>query len=79
VNDTAAASLFDEVVEASGLSPVIAPFTISRLLLRAGVRTELDADGLARALDEIERGLGVYLPAEEVAAAMGRIGALARA
>lgn len=77
MNDTAAASLFDEVVAASGLAPVIAPFTISRLLLRAGVGSNLDRDGLARALDEIERGLRVYLPEEEVAAAMERIGALA--
>ncbi len=79
MNDTAAASLFDEVVSASGLTPVIAPFTISRLLLRAGVRSDLDRDGLARALDEIERGLRVYLPDDEVAAAMDRIRGLARA
>ena len=77
MNGTTSGSFLDEVVAASGLSPVIAPFTISRLLLRAGVRGDLDPDGLATALGEIEAGLRVYLPDDEVAAAMERLRALA--
>lgn len=78
MSDTASRSFLDEVVAASGLSPVIAPFTISRLLLRAGVRGEVDPAGLATALGEIENGLRVYLPDDEVAAAMTRLRSLAQ-
>lgn len=71
-------SFFDEVVSASGLSPVIAPFTITRLLLRAGVNEgELDPGLLARALDELQAGLAVYLKPEQLDAAMTRLRELA--
>ncbi len=44
-------TFFDQAVRASGLNPVIAPFTVSRLLLRAEVQPkQLTPDGLARAL-----------------------------
>lgn len=76
---TASGSFFQEAVAATGLSPVIAPFTLSRLLLRAGVSDDLDPAGLARALDEIEQGLRVYLPDADVAAAMERLRALSAA
>lgn len=77
MSDTSATTFFDEVVAATGLSPLIAPFTVTRLLLRARVSGELDPAGLARALPEIESGLRVYLGDSEVAAALERLRALA--
>ena len=65
-------SLFDRVVAASGLTPVVAPFTIRRLLLRADVvpPEALTAPELRRALPELLGELGAYLgPAEYEAAA----------
>jgi hypothetical protein len=67
-------SLFDQVVAASGLNELVAPFTVSRLLLRADVQPDhLDAEALARALPELERGIRPYLTDAEVDAAMGRL------
>ena len=63
----AQASLFDEVVEASGLVALIAPFTISRLLVAADVSPqEMTEDDLARALPALEEGLAVYLGEDEL-------------
>jgi hypothetical protein len=71
-------SLFDRVVEATGLSSVVAPFTVSRLLLRADVQVEtLTPQELSRALPEIERGLAVYLRDEELERAVEAVRALA--
>jgi hypothetical protein len=71
-------TFFDEVAAASGLAPVIARFTLARLLLRAGVRDdELTPASLARALGEIESGLRVYLGQAEVEQAMARLRDLA--
>lgn len=71
-------TLFDEVVAASGLSPLIAPFTVTRLLVRAGASPRsLDRGGLVRALPELEKGLAVYLDEAKVAEAMSRLRALA--
>jgi hypothetical protein len=78
VNGTVSSSFFDEAAAATGLSPVIAQFTLTRLLLRAGVHGDLGPAELARALGEIEQGLRVYLPEPEVAAAMARLRALAQ-
>ncbi len=70
-------SLFDEVVAASGLNELVAPFTVSRLLLRADVQPDsLDAEMLNHALPELERGIRPYLTDAEVDAAMGRLRAL---
>jgi hypothetical protein len=78
VSTTSQRSFFDEVVAASGLSPVIAPFTLTRLLLRAGVREDgLGPTGLSQALTEIEDGLRVYLKPEQLEAAMARLRELA--
>lgn len=79
MSQTSSSTFFDEVVAASGLSPLIAPFTITRLLLRAGVTGDLDPAGLSRALDDIEHGLRVYLADDDVAAAIERLRALAGA
>ncbi len=70
--------LFDALVRASGLSEVIAPFTISRLLVRADVPPGvLTPDDLARALPVVEEGLAVYLRDEELERARQDVRALA--
>ena len=76
----ASASLFDAVVEASGLVALIAPFTVSRLLVAAGVSPqELTADDLERALPELEKGLAVYLADEELERSLASMRRLASA
>ena len=51
---TAGTDLFDQVVQASGLVSLIAPFTISRLLVGADVSPrDMTADDLERALPEL--------------------------
>ncbi len=73
----ATGSLFDQVVAASGLNELVAPFTVSRLLLRADVQPDnLDPEALGRALPELERGIRPYLTEDEVDAAMTRLRAL---
>ena len=76
MNETA--DLFEAVVEASGLMALIAPFTVSRLLVAAGVSPrELTRDDLSRSLPELEHGLGVYLDAEQLQEAMANLRRLA--
>ena len=71
-------TLFDEIVAASGLNEVVAPYTVSRLLLRADANPEsLTQDDLARALPELERGISVYLTDDEAERAFARLRALA--
>jgi len=72
------AGLFDEVVAASGLTELIAPFTVSRLLVAADVQpAELTPESLTRALPQLEQGLSVYLGPDELAEALGKLRALA--
>jgi len=72
--------LFDRVVAASGLNEVIAPFTISRLLVRADVPPgDLTPDALVRALPVLDEGLAVYLRGEELEHARQELRALAGA
>jgi hypothetical protein len=67
-------SLFDEVLAASGLAPVIAATVVERALSRAGVNpTTLTRRTLQRALPELQSALGVYFDNEEVRARMRRI------
>ena len=74
----AAPTLFDEVVRATGLVELIAPFTVSRLLVSAEVvPQEMTAEDLERALPTLEQGLAVYLDDEGLAAARERLRALA--
>ena len=74
----ASASLFDSVVEASGLVALIAPFTVSRLLVSAGVSPQdLTREDLAGALPELEKGLSVYLSEDELRSALGAMRELA--
>ena len=70
-------SLFDRVVAASRLNERIAPFTISRLLLRADVSPDaLTPDTLAQALPHIQEGIGVYLRGDELESARRDLRAL---
>ncbi len=71
-------ALFDEVVAASRLSPVIARFTVSRLLISAGVLPdEMTPRDIAEALPRLEEGLAVYLADDELNAALAEIRRLA--
>jgi hypothetical protein len=76
---TASTNLFDAVVEASGLVELIAPFTISRLLVAADVSPQqmTEAD-LQRALPELQSGLAVYLGPEQLEEALANLRRLAR-
>lgn len=60
--------LFDQVVEASGLSPLIGPGTIRRACERAGIDhpDHLTRLELLRAVPEIEAALGTYFASDEV-------------
>src|SRR5262249_41073136 len=68
-------AVFARVVAASGLATIIAETALQRACHRAGVEpramTTLD---LQRALPDIERALGMFLPVEERA---GRLAAIA--
>jgi hypothetical protein len=72
-------TLFDRVVAATGLNELVAPFTVSRLLVRAGVEPrELTGGDLQQALPELEQGIRVYLSRAECEQAMTRLRALCR-
>ena len=75
----ASANLFDEVVAASGLMDLIAPYAVSRLLISADVTPrELTSADLRRALPQLEQGLQVYLDAEQLERAIAALRALAK-
>jgi hypothetical protein len=76
----ASANLFDEVVEATGLVSLIAPFAVTRLLISAGLTPKaFTAEELGRALPNFEEGLSVYLKPEELEQALERLRRLATA
>ena len=73
-------TLFDRVVTASRLNETIAPYAVSRLLLRADVEPEsLTPERLADALPQLEEGIAVYLGEDELASARRDLRALADA
>jgi len=73
-----APALFDQVVAASRLNRLVAPFTVSRLLTRAGVLpNDLTGEGLLAALPHLEHGLALYLDADELREALRDIRRLA--
>ena len=75
----AQANLFDAVVEASGLVELIAPFTVSRLLVAADVNPQdVTPEDLTRALPSLETGLSVYLGKDDLEKALGNLRRLAR-
>ena len=77
---TASQDLLDEVVEASGLLPLIAPFTVRRLLIAADVSPQtLTRQDLEKALPQLERGLSVYLDDGQLADSLTRLRRLATA
>jgi hypothetical protein len=76
----ASASLFDDVVKATRLVDLIAPFTVSRLLVAAGVSPrDMTREDLVRALPHLERGLAIYLRDDELTRALEDIRALSEA
>ena len=76
---TSTSNLFDAVVEASGLVELIAPFTISRLLVAAAVSPpEMTASDLERAMPELKSGLAVYLTPEQLDEALANLRRLAQ-
>ena len=74
-----AGSLFDQVVAASGLTPLVAPYTIRRLLLRENIvpPETVTREQLERALPNLLTALRVYLDGEEHAAATAALERLA--
>ena len=68
----------EEVVRAARLAPSVGPFTIRRLMFRAGVFSSdgFSAEELSRALPGIHAELGEILPAGELAAARRDLDAL---
>ena len=73
-------SLFDQVVTASGLTPLVAPYTIRRLLLRENIvpPEEVTHEQLEQALPGLLDALRVYLDGEEHATATEALEALVR-
>jgi hypothetical protein len=70
--------LFDEVVAASGLNNLIAPFAVSRMLVGADVDPQaLTRETLASAVPRLEEGLAVYLRGDELLRAVTAIRRLA--
>jgi DNA-binding response OmpR family regulator len=73
-------SLFEALVARCGLSPVIAPSTMTRACRKAGVEPQLlTPASLARALPIIRDMLGIFLDAQEAERRMLAIQALAQA
>jgi hypothetical protein len=71
--------LFDQVVAASGLNAAIAPFTISRLLVRAGIRPRsVTPSELHAVLPQLEDGLAVYLRGDDLERARAGLRRLAQ-
>lgn len=72
-------SLYDRIVAASGLTPVIAPYTIRRLLLRANIvpPERVTLEQYQRLLPSLIDELHVYLGPEEHEAAAAALRALA--
>ncbi|HEX8438801.1 MAG TPA: hypothetical protein VF697_27080, partial [Archangium sp.] len=73
-------SLFDELVARCGLSPVIAPSTMTRACRKAGVEPQmLNPVTLAKALPSIRDMLHIFLDAQEAERRIQSIQALAHA
>jgi hypothetical protein len=79
MSDRNAGDLFNAVVSASGLAPIIAGAVIRRACQRAGVDpTAISHAGLTQALESIETSLRVYLSPPEVAERMAAVKRLVR-
>lgn len=72
-------SLFEQVVQRSGLSPVFARGTIQRAFARVGVdAARMKRDDLERALPTLQAALAVFLPPAELKERLTDIGRLCR-
>lgn len=72
-------SLFEQIVQRSGLSPVFARGTIQRAFARIGVdATKAKRDDLERALPALQTALSVFLPPHELKERINDIGRLIR-
>lgn len=72
--------LFDQIVRATRLTPLVAPFTVKRLLMRVGVfdvRT-LTPAALEKAMPHFQTGLAAYLPSPELERAIADLRAIAQ-
>lgn len=64
-------ALFDNLVQASGLSPIFAPSTLKRACERAGVNAEtMTKADLVKALPFVRRALETFMPMQDVEARM---------
>ena len=77
----AESTLFDRIVEASGLAPLIAPFTVRRLLIRCNIipPETVTAEQLLHYLPAVGDGLSRFLNEEEHERAITSLRALATA
>ena len=77
----AGVALFDELVLATGIDRMVAPFTVRRLLMRVGVfRVEaLKSEDVERVRPHLATELVKYLDPGEHRSAMARIDALVAA
>jgi len=72
-------SLFEQVVQRSGLSPVFARGTIQRAFARVGVDSaRMKREDLERALPSLQAALGVFLTPTELKERISDIGRLCR-
>jgi hypothetical protein len=72
-------SIFDQIVQRSGLSPVFAKGTIQRAFARIGVDpAKIKKDDVERALPALQAALAVFLPPNELQKRMQDIGRLGR-
>lgn len=75
----AGSEVFERAVAASRLARILAPFTMTRLLVKAGKSPQrLTPSDLEDALPTIREGLAVYLTEDELEAAMESLAAIAR-
>ena len=71
--------LLESVVRATRLNKLIAPYTVARLLIKAGVNPKhLDPAAVEKALPTFAEGLPTFLPSDEVEAALAELRTLAR-
>ncbi|MFO0619558.1 MAG: hypothetical protein U0414_43625 [Polyangiaceae bacterium] len=79
-SSTPQSTLFQRVVEASGLAALFGASTIRRACSRAGVASpeQMSIADLERALPTIEQALRIYLPPDEVEGRLRAVRALAR-
>jgi hypothetical protein len=71
-------NLFENIVEASGLSPIFARSTLKRACERAGVHVEtMTKADLVKALPNIRKALETFIPVSDVDARMRAISKLA--